>query len=194
MADAAPLAPTPLPGRANDSWLPGDPRPDLHAMIRVDHAGEYGATRIYAGQLAVLGHRHPKAGLIRHMAEQEAVHLSTFEGLIREHGVRPTALHPFWNVAGYALGAVTALVGPKMAMACTAAVETEIDKHYEDQLTELGDSDPELSGTIRRFQAEELEHKATAIEHGAEDTAAYPLTSAAIRLGCRLAIALSKRI
>jgi len=163
-------------------------------MIRVDHAGEYGATRIYAGQLAVLGDAHPKATLIRHMAAQEAEHLSTFEGLIRSHGVRPTALHPFWNVAGYALGAATALVGPKMAMACTAAVETEIDKHYEKQLEALGDSDPELSATIRRFQAEELEHKATAIEHGAEQAAAYPVTSALIRLGCRVAIALSKRV
>ena len=187
MADASPLAP-PL------GWKPGDPRPDLPSTIRVDHAGEYGATRIYAGQLAVLGDRHPKAGLIRHMASQEAVHLSTFERLMRERGVRPTALHPLWNVAGYALGAVTALAGPRMAMACTAAVETEIDKHYEDQLSELGDAEPELAGTIRRFQAEELEHKATAIEHGAEDAAAYPLTSAVIRLGCRLAIRLSKRI
>ena len=180
--------------KAFDSWKPGDPRPDLHAMIRVDHAGEYGATRIYAGQLAVLGDRHPKAGLIRHMAAQEAEHLATFRHLIRTRGVRPTLLHPLWNAAGFALGAATALVGPKMAMACTAAVETEIDKHYEDQLTELGDAEPELGDTIRRFQAEELEHKATAIAHGAEETAGYPLTSAAIRLGCRLAIALSKRI
>ncbi len=176
------------------TWKPGDPRPATDAMIRVDQAGEYGATRIYAGQLAVLGDRSPAARKISGMALQEERHRAFFDRMIADRGVRPTILQPFWNVAGFALGAVTAAIGPEAAMACTAAVETEIDKHYADQLAALGDSDPELSGAIAEFQREELEHKATALASGAEDAPAYPLMSAAIRLGCRVAIAAAKRI
>ncbi len=167
---------------------------DRASMIRVDQAGEYGAKRIYAGQLAVMGDSAPGADVVAHMAEQEERHLAFFNKLVAERGVRPTALQPFWGVAGYALGAATALMGPKAAMACTAAVETEIDKHYSEQLEELGDSDPELSEAIAEFQAEELEHKEQALAHGAEDTPGYPVMSAAIRLGCRAAISLAKRI
>jgi ubiquinone biosynthesis monooxygenase Coq7 len=164
------------------------------SMIRVDQAGEYGATRIYAGQLAMLGDRHPAARSIAHMAEQERRHLDAFDRLMAERGVRPTALQPFWNVAGFALGAVTAAIGPEAAMACTVAVETEIDAHYREQLAELGESDPSLSAMIEEFRQEEVEHKETALAAGAEQAPAYPLMSAAIRLGCRAAIALSKRI
>lgn len=163
-------------------------------MIRVDQAGEFGATRIYAGQLAVLGDRHPAGRLIAGMAAQEERHQAFFDRIIGERGVRPTALQPFWNVAGFALGAVTAAIGPKAAMACTAAVETEIDKHYSEQLEQLGDSDPELSDAVRQFQAEELEHRDTALAHGAEQAVAYPVMSALIRLGCKVAIATAKRI
>ena len=176
------------------SWKPGDRREPVRAMIRVDQAGEYGATRIYAGQLAVLGDRHPASRAIHHMAVQEERHRAFFDRMIADRGVRPTLMQPFWNVAGFALGAVTAAMGPEAAMACTAAVETEIDKHYEDQLTELGDDHPELSEAIARFQAEELEHKAAALAHGAERAPAYPVLSAAIRAGCRVAIEVSKRI
>lgn len=176
------------------SWKPGDPRESVDAMIRVDQAGEYGATRIYAGQLAVLGDRHPAARAIHHMAAQEERHRAFFDRMIAERGVRPTLLQPFWNVAGFALGAVTAALGPDAAMACTAAVETEIDRHYSDQLEELGDSDPELSAAIADFQAEELEHRDHAIAAGAENTLGYPILSGVIRLGCRAAIAASKRI
>ncbi|MFM2098481.1 MAG: hypothetical protein RLZZ366_20 [Pseudomonadota bacterium] len=167
---------------------------DTKAMIRVDQAGEYGAARIYAGQLAVMGARHPAARAIRHMASQEQRHLDAFNRLVAERGVRPTLLQPFWHVAGFALGAVTAAIGPEAAMACTAAIETEIDLHYGEQREQLGDSDPELSGKIAEFQAEELEHKATALDMGAENAPGYPLLSAAIRFGCRTAIALSKRL
>jgi len=163
-------------------------------MIRVDQAGEYGATRIYAGQLAMLGDRHPMGRDIAHMAEQEKRHLDSFDRLMAERGVRPTALQPFWNVAGYALGAVTAAIGPEAAMACTVAVETEIDRHYREQLDELGDSDPALTEMIEDFRQEELEHKETALAAGAERAPAYPLMSLAIRMGCRAAIALSKRV
>ena len=175
-------------------WQPGDKRHDTDSMIRVDQAGEYGATRIYAGQLAVLGEDSHTAHLVTHMASQEERHLARFNQLMAERGVRPTLLQPFWNVAGFGLGAVTALMGPRAAMACTDAVETEIDKHYEEQLQALGDEDPELSDDIRRFQAEELEHRETARAHGSEDAPAYPLLTATIRAGCKLAIALSKRI
>lgn len=163
-------------------------------MLRVDQAGEFGATRIYAGQLAVMGDRAPHSGEIRAMAAQEADHRAKFDRLIAERGVRPTALQPFWHVAGFALGAATALIGPEAAMACTAAVEEEIDRHYTQQLDELGGDDPELSGMIAAFRDDEREHRETALAAGAERAPAYPLLSGAIRLGCRLAIRLSERI
>ena len=167
---------------------------DRATLLRVDQAGEYGATRIYAGQLAVLGDRHPAARSIRHMAAQEDRHLERFNALIAEHQVRPTLLQPLWQVAGFALGAVSAAIGPEAAMACTVAIETEIDAHYGEQLAELGDEDPALSGLIAEFRAEEVEHRSTALAAGAEQAPAYPLFSALVRLGCRSAIALSKRI
>jgi ubiquinone biosynthesis monooxygenase Coq7 len=176
------------------AWRPGDERPDSDGMIRVDQAGEYGATRIYAGQLAVLGSRHPAARVIARMESQERVHLRTFDAMMTERGVRPTLLQPFWNIAGYALGAATALMGPQAAMACTAAVETEIDKHYSDQLRALGQEEPDLAGTIETFRQEELEHRDTALGAGAETAFGYPILSGVIRAGCRLAIELSKRI
>src|SRR6476469_8340401 len=114
--------------------------PANHRMIRVDQAGEYGATRIYAGQLAVMGDRAPHAGEIAAMARAEAAHQARFDALMARRGVRPTALQPFWSVAGFALGAATALIGPEAAMACTAAVEEEIDRHYTRQLDELEES------------------------------------------------------
>jgi ubiquinone biosynthesis monooxygenase Coq7 len=168
--------------------------PDTESMIRVDQAGEFGATRIYAGQLAVLGDRAAAARPIARMAAQEERHRQVFDRLIAERRVRPTLLAPLWDRAGFLLGAATALISPEAAMACTAAIETEIDRHYAEQLEELGTSDPELSATIAEFQAEEVEHRATALAEGAERAPAYPLLSAAIRLGCRAAIGLSKRI
>ena len=168
---------------------------DIASMIRVNQAGEYGAAQIYKGQLAVMGDDAPDSSAIHHMAEQEQVHLDAFDKMIAERGVRPTILQPLWKVAGYALGATTAAMGPRAAMACTAAVETEIDAHYKEQLDALeSEDDPELTRMITEFREEELEHKATAIAAGAEETPGYPALSAAIRLGCRVAIGLSKRI
>jgi ubiquinone biosynthesis monooxygenase Coq7 len=163
-------------------------------MLRVDQAGEYGATRIYAGQLAVLGDRVPAARAIAGMASQEEAHRKRFDAMIVERGVRPTMLQPVWNAAGFALGAVTAAIGPEAAMACTAAIETEIDRHYSRQLDELGDSDPELSGVIAEFRADEVAHRDHALAAGAERAPGYPVLFHAIRFGCRAAIALSKRI
>jgi len=169
---------------------------DTERMIRVDQAGEYGATRIYAGQLAVLGERGPHATEIRGMALQEDEHLKRFDALAAARGVRPTALQPFWSIAGYALGAATALIGPEAAMACTAAVEEEIDRHYSKQLDELEaeGADPELAGMIEAFREDERAHRDAALAAGAERAPAYPLLSGAIRLGCRMAIRLSERI
>ena len=163
-------------------------------MLRVDQAGEYGATRIYAGQLAVLRRNSPAAKLVSRMAAQEARHLERFDQLMSERNVRPTVLQPVWNVAGFALGAATALMSEEAAMACTEAVETEIDLHYGQQLAELGEDDPEFVADIEKFRAEELEHRDTAREAGATRAIGYPLLTAAIRAGCKVAIGLSKRI
>lgn len=169
---------------------------NTESMIRVDQAGEFGATRIYAGQLAVMGDRHPLAAEIRHMAEQEAVHREKFDALMARRGVRPTALQPFWSLAGYALGAGTALLGPEAAMACTAAVEEEIDRHYSDQLDQLeaSNADPELAAMIAEFREDERDHRDAALAAGAKRAPAYPLLSGAIRLGCRVAIRLAEKI
>jgi ubiquinone biosynthesis monooxygenase Coq7 len=163
-------------------------------MVRVNQAGEYGATRIYGGQLAVLRRNCPESRLIARMAGQEERHLKRFNALLTERRVRPTLLQPVWNVAGFALGAATALMSEEAAMACTDAVETEIDKHYASQLRELRGEDPELAADIAEFQAEEVEHRDVAREAGAADALGYPLLTAAIRAGCRAAIAISKRV
>lgn len=178
-----------------ERFLPGDPTPrqQVASMIRVDHAGEYGARRIYEGQLAVLG-RSASAPLLREMHQQELRHLETFERLVRERGVRPSLLHPVWHVAGFALGAATALLGEKAAMACTAAVEEVIDEHYGQQAEALGEQEPELKRTIEEFRADEAQHRDTALQEGAAEAPAYPLLSGAIKAGSRLAIWLAKRV
>ena len=165
-------------------------------MVRVDHAGEYGAVRIYEGQLAILGNRpraQKAAAAIRKMAEQEQEHLKTFDRMVTERRVRPTALEPLWRVAGYALGAATALMGEQAAMACTAAVEEVIDEHYAGQLARLK-HDVELKKTVTRFRADELAHRDKAIAYGAENAPGYRLLSRSIKAGCRLAIRLSERL
>jgi ubiquinone biosynthesis monooxygenase Coq7 len=169
------------------------PRDYLERVIRVDHAGEYGAKRIYQGQLAVLrGTKHEPT--IRHMQEQEQVHLDTFSRLIAERRVRPTALLPLWHVAGFALGAATAALGPRAAMACTVAVEEAIDEHYQAQEATLGEDEAALKADIARFRAEELEHRDIGLENEAELAPAYRLLSAAIKLGCKVAIRVAERV
>lgn len=176
---------------------PGVPHvQDIAEMIRVDHAGEFGAKHIYEGQLAVLGARprdHEGAGAVRRMAAQEQRHLERFEQLIHERRVRPTLLSPVWQVAGFALGAATALLGMKAAMACTASVEEVIDEHYARQIERL-DDDPELKSAVTKFREDELAHRNEALAHGAADTPGYRILSQAIKAGCRLAIRLSKKI
>lgn len=175
--------------------LPGDLDKDalVARMIRVDHAGEYGAARIYDGQLAVLG-ASPVGPVIREMSDQERDHLATFDKLIAERRVRPTALSPVWHVAGFALGVASALAGPKAAMACTAAVESVIDEHYARQAERLGDDERDLRDTIERFRDDEVRHRDTALAHDAEDAPAYDPMSRLIKSGTRLAIWLSERV
>jgi ubiquinone biosynthesis monooxygenase Coq7 len=169
-------------------------RSTLEEIIRVDHAGEYGATRIYDGQIAVFGKNSKIGKTIQHMADQEQEHIQKFEELIVKNRVRPTALIPVWNVAGYALGVSTALLGEKAAMACTVAVETVIGNHYGEQLSLLEDDQKELKKTIKRFKADELEHHDIGIAHDAEKTPGYKVLSKVIELGCKTAIEISKKI
>ena len=168
---------------------------DVEAMIRVDQAGEYGAVRIYEGQLAVLRARPgTKASVdaISKMLKQEEHHLKTFDALVNARKVRPTALEPVWRVAGFALGAATALMGEKAAMACTAAVEEVIDEHYAGQIERL--QDEELKATVQDFRADEAAHRHEALARGAEEARGYRILSEAIKSGCRLAIKLSERL
>lgn len=176
----------PLPGE-----LPHSEK--IARMLRVNHAGEYGAKRIYAGQLAVLG-KSPCAPVLRHMAEQEQVHLDKFAGMLVERRVRPTALMPLWHVGGYVLGAATALLGEKAAMACTVAVEKVIDGHYAAQEAELGADEEELKQTISKFRLEEQEHHNTALAQGAEESPLYEVLTGAVELNTKIAIWLATRI
>jgi len=185
-ADNAAMGKKTLPGDLTHAQM-------IDRIIRVDHAGEFGARRIYEGQLAVLKN-HPDAAVIRHMHEQELTHLRAFERLMVERRVRPTALHPLWNLAGFALGAATAMLGPKAAMACTVAVEEVIDEHYRQQHEQLGEDEAELKNTIEKFRAEEVEHRDIGLQCGAEEAAGYPLLTNAIKAGSRLAIWLAERI
>lgn len=176
---------------------PGPREARLHEMLRVDHAGEYGAVQIYRGQRAIFdrsANRGDIADRLKEMEDGEAAHLKTFDRLLAERRVRPTLLAPLWNAAGFALGAATALMGEKAAMAATAAVEDVIEKHYAAQAEELEASEPEIAETVARFREDELGHKATAEAHGAGDAPGYPVMRFLIQTGCRAAIRLSEKI
>jgi 3-demethoxyubiquinol 3-hydroxylase len=186
------------------SGKPIPPRPGrgastarLAEILRVDHAGELAAVQIYRGQRAVLGTTAAHAdvaGQLTKMEAQEAIHLARFDQLLTARQVRPTALAPIWRLAGFALGAGTALLGEKAIHACTEAVESVIEGHYADQITELADSDPALAAELSGFRDEELAHRDEAVAQGARDAPGYSLLAAVIRTGCRAAIRLSERI
>lgn len=183
----------PIPPRPG----PGAVRRRLEEILRVDHAGELGAVHIYRGQRAVLGEAPGQeriAGQLAEMQEHEAVHLARFDALLAERGVRPTAMTPLWRAAGFALGAGTALLGPKAAHACTEAVETVIEEHYAGQIQELEQRDPALAAELQQFRDDELAHRDLAVEEGAKDAPGYPLLSAVIRAGCRAAIKISEKL
>ncbi|WP_333023456.1 demethoxyubiquinone hydroxylase family protein [Wolbachia endosymbiont of Pentidionis agamae] len=163
----------------------------LEQAIRVNHAGEYGAICIYSGQKFVLKNSSIIHEILK-MEEQEQVHLHYFNEKIKKLKVRPTVLLPIWHLMGITLGTVTALMGEKAAMACTAAVEEVIGEHYKEQVMHLEES--ELKDTISKFRDEELEHMDTAIEHDAENAIGYNILSSIIKKGCKVAIYLSKLI
>lgn len=175
----------------------GSPHARLAEILRVDHAGELGAVHIYRGQRAVLGNApgHERtSGQLAEMEAQEAEHLARFDRLLTQHQVRPTVLSPLWRLAGFALGAATALIGDKAAHACTEAVETVIEAHYAGQVAELTERDPELAAELSRFRDEELAHRDLAAAEGAREAPGYGVLTAMIRTGCRAAIRLSEKV
>jgi len=165
----------------------------LDEILRVDHAGELGAVRIYQGQLAVL-RNSPAAGIVRQMADQEQRHKALLDQLLNERGARPSVLDPLWSAAGFALGAASALLGEKAAMACTVAVEDVIGAHYGRQAKEIEASEPTLAAALHQLKDEELEHLKTGLAEGAEKAPAYPLMSGLIKAGCRLAIKIAEKL
>ncbi|PIR31614.1 MAG: demethoxyubiquinone hydroxylase family protein [Alphaproteobacteria bacterium CG11_big_fil_rev_8_21_14_0_20_44_7] len=168
-----------------------NPNPEpLEQMLRVDHAGEYGANRIYEGQLKILG-KSKLAPELKHMLEQEREHLKKFDELLVEHKARPSALMPLWHIGGIALGVGSALLGEKAAMACTVAVEEAIDEHYQEQEEALPEGD--LKEIVKKFRAEELEHRDKGLEHHAEEMPGYEVFTGIIKGGCKAAIWLAKR-
>jgi len=179
----------------NAKTLPGNytPQEEVARMLRVNHAGEYGAKRIYAGQLAVLG-KSASAPVLHEMAAQEQEHLDVFSNMLIKRRVAPTVFMPLWHVAGYALGAATALLGEKAAMACTVAVESVIDEHYAKQEAALGVEEPELRAVITKFRADEKAHHDVALEHGAEQSPFYHILRNIVVYQTKIAIWLSTRI
>ncbi len=189
----------PMPGIKGQQRRPKTISPRLKEMLRVDHAGEYGAVAIYKGQQAVFGKNYKTREIAAKLAEMEAEeqhHLDAFDDLLNEHKVRPTALAPIWNVAGFGLGVVTALMGEKAAHACTEAVETVIEKHYADQIDELeGDAEhAALRERFIQFREDELHHRDVAIEEGAKEAPGYGVLSRVIKAGCHAAIRVSEKI
>ena len=167
----------------------------LHQVLRVNHAGEYGAKQIYAGQLAVFRLKKDQSSvdLIEHMKHQEDLHFDYFNKKIIEQKVRPTLMQPLWKVAGFTLGFATALMGKKAAMACTVAVEEIIDEHYQSQLNYL-EGNENLKENIEKFRQEELEHRNIGLQNQAEDLLIYKPFSFFIKSASKLAIAISTKI
>lgn len=167
-------------------------------MLRVDHAGEHGAVAIYKGQQAVFSASPRTAhasAVVAEMAAGEAEHLETFDRLLPENSVRPTALMPIWTAAGFALGAATALLGEKAAHACTEAVEDVIAQHYREQADELdARGERDKAALFRRFADEEEGHHDTAVAEGSKEAPAHALLTGLIKAGCRAAIKITEKI
>ncbi|WP_165842762.1 demethoxyubiquinone hydroxylase family protein [Phenylobacterium deserti] len=186
----------------NEKPIP--PRPGRGALaarmaeiLRVDHAGELGAVSIYRGQRAVFAQAQGRERISDQLAEMEgheAEHLARFDRLLTERNIRPTAMTPLWRIAGFALGAGTALLGEKAAHACTEAVESVIEQHYAGQVEELAEREPELAAELAKFRDEELAHRDLAVDEGAREAPGYTLLSAVIRTGCKAAIKISEKI
>ena len=169
----------------------------LEEIIRVDHAGERGAIKIYEGQLLALGTIKQDKNLrkiIEEMKEQEKEHLEYFEKEIQKRKVKPTYLLPLWDLMGISLGFGTALLGKKAAMLCTASVEEVIEEHYENQLSKIGEDEKELKKKIEKFKGDEMNHKNTAYESGASKIGLYSIMDKIIRTGSKIAITISEKI
>jgi len=169
----------------------------LEEIIRVDHAGERGAIKIYEGQLLALNTiREDKTlkRIIEEMKEQEKEHLEYFEKEIQKRGMKATYMLPLWDLMGVSLGFGTALLGKKAAMLCTASVEEVIENHYENQLSKIGEDEKDLKTTIEKFKGDEVNHKNTAYESGATKSGLYSIMDKIIRTGSKIAITISEKI
>ena len=169
----------------------------LEEIIRVDHAGERGAIKIYEGQLLALKTIKQDNNLkdkIEKMKEQEKEHLEYFEKEIQKRKIKPTYLLPLWDIMGVALGFGTALLGKKAAMLCTASVEEVIEDHYQNQIKKLGKDEMDLKTKIEKFKGDEVDHKNMAYEAGATNKGLYSIMDKVIRTGSRIAITISEKI
>ena len=169
----------------------------LEEIIRVDHAGERGAIKIYEGQLLALNtiiHDNDLKYKIEEMKEHERKHLEYFEKEIQKRKVKPTYLLPLWDLMGVGLGFGTALLGKKSALLCTASVEEVIEKHYQDQLKKLGNDEKDLKKKIEEFKGDEINHKNIAYESGATNNGIYSIMDKLIKTGSRIAITISEKI
>ena len=169
----------------------------LEEIIRVDHAGERGAIKIYEGQLLALKTIKQDNDLkdkIEEMKEREKEHLEYFEKEIQKRKIKPTYLLPVWDLMGVTLGFGTALLGKKAAMLCTASVEEVIEDHYQNQLKKLGNDEMDLKAKIEKFKGQEMNHKNIAYESGATNKGLYSIMDKVIRTGSRIAITISEKI
>ena len=169
----------------------------LEEIIRVDHAGERGAIKIYEGQLLALKTIKQDKSLkekIEKMKEHEKEHLEYFEKEIQKRKIKPTYLLPLWDIMGVSLGFGSALLGKKAAMLCTASVEEVIEDHYENQLKNLGNDEMELKAKIEKFKSDEINHKNIAYESGATNEGIYSIMDKVIKTGSRIAITISEKI
>ena len=169
----------------------------LEEIIRVDHAGERGAIKIYEGQLLALKTIKQDNALkdkIEEMKEQEKEHLEYFEKEIRKRKIKPTSLLPLWDIMGVALGFGSALLGKKATMLCTASVEEVIDEHYNNQLKKLGNDEKDLKKKIEKFKEDEVNHKNMAYESGATNKGVYSIMDKVIKTGSKIAITISEKI
>jgi len=169
----------------------------LEEIIRVDHAGERGAIKIYEGQLLALKTIKQDENLkniIEEMKNHEKEHLEYFENQIQKRSIKPTYLLPLWDLMGISLGFGTALLGKKAAMLCTASVEEVIEDHYQGQLEKIGDDEKDLKEKIKKFKGDETDHKNIAYESGATNSGIYSLMDKVIKTGSRIAITISEKI
>ena len=169
----------------------------LEEIIRVDHAGERGAIKIYEGQLLALKTIKQDENLkniVEEMREHEKEHLEYFEKEIQKRKIKPTYMLPLWDIMGVALGFGTVLLGKKATMLCTASVEEVIEKHYENQLKKIGSDEKDLKDKIEKFKSDEINHKNIAYETEATNKGLYSIMDKIIRTSSKIAITISEKI